>query len=76
MSEVMMDRISWVEYQQRIEKSDPVVFLPCGSLEQHGPHLPLGVDAMLSTAVSRVELRLQVPAPLRRRPAFSRHHQP
>jgi len=53
MSEVMMDRISWVEYQQRIEKSDPVVFLPCGSLEQHGPHLPLGVDAMLSTAVAR-----------------------
>lgn len=53
MTEVMMDRISWVEYQRRIEQIDPVVFLPCGSLEQHGPHLPLGVDAMLSTAVAR-----------------------
>lgn len=53
MSEVMMDRMSWVDYRSRIEQGNAVVFLPCGSLEQHGPHLPLGVDAMLSTAVAR-----------------------
>ena len=53
MSEVMMDRISWVEYRKRVEQGPPVVFLPCGSLEQHGPHLPLGVDAMLSAAVAK-----------------------
>lgn len=52
MSEVRMERMSWVEYRRRVETDDPVVFLPCGSLEQHGPHLPLGVDAMLSTAVA------------------------
>ncbi len=52
MQEVRMDRMSWVEYRQRIDRDDPVVLLPCGSLEQHGPHLPLGVDALLSTAVA------------------------
>jgi creatinine amidohydrolase len=52
MTEVLMERMSWVEYRQRVEQEDPVVFLPCGSLEQHGPHLPLGVDALLSTAVA------------------------
>jgi creatinine amidohydrolase len=28
------------------------VFLPVGALEQHGPHLPLGTDGLLSAAVS------------------------
>ena len=51
MSEVRMDRISWVDYRQKIE-TQPVVFLPCGALEQHGPHLPLGVDAMLATDIA------------------------
>ena len=51
MSEVRMDRISWVAYQQAIEQQ-PLVFLPCGALEQHGPHLPLGVDAMLETDIA------------------------
>jgi creatinine amidohydrolase len=33
---------------------DPVVVLPVGALEQHGPHLPVGVD---STSVEAVALR-------------------
>jgi len=28
------------------------VFLPVGALEQHGPHLPLGTDALLATAIA------------------------
>ncbi|HIQ53602.1 MAG TPA: creatininase [Pseudomonas pachastrellae] len=51
MTSVHMDQISWVEYQQRVEQG-AVVFLPCGATEQHGPHLPLGTDALLSTALS------------------------
>lgn len=51
MNNVYMDQISWVEYQQRVE-AGAVVFLPCGATEQHGPHLPLGTDALLSTAIS------------------------
>ena len=52
MQEVRMDRISWVEYQSRLA-AKPVLFLPCGALEQHGPHLPLGVDAMLASDIAR-----------------------
>ena len=51
MSEVMMSRMSWQTYARRIAEG-AVVFLPVGALEQHGPHLPLGVDAMLSTDVA------------------------
>lgn len=29
-----------------------VVLVPCGAVEQHGPHLPVGVDAWLSQAVA------------------------
>jgi creatinine amidohydrolase len=49
---VFMNELSWVDYQQRIERDAPVVMLPVGACEQHGPHLPLGTDALLSTAVS------------------------
>jgi creatinine amidohydrolase len=52
MNPVMMDRMSWIAYRDRIAEDSPVVFLPCGALEQHGPHLPLGTDALLATAVS------------------------
>jgi creatinine amidohydrolase len=51
MQEVRMDRISWVAYQSRLADK-PVLFLPCGALEQHGPHLPLGVDAMLAADIA------------------------
>lgn len=30
----------------------PVALLPTGAVEQHGPHLPLGLDIWLATAVS------------------------
>lgn len=38
---------------------DVVVMIPTGSLEQHGPHLPLFTDTILATAVSEaVEKRI------------------
>ncbi|WP_064135090.1 creatininase, partial [Thiomonas arsenitoxydans] len=52
MNPVMMERMSWMAYRDRIAEDDPVMFLPCGALEQHGPHLPLGTDALLATAVA------------------------
>jgi len=42
-----MEQMSWPEFGARLEKN-PVVFLPCGATEQHGPHLPLAVDALLA----------------------------
>src|SRR5664280_107546 len=30
----------------------PLVLIPCGSTEQHGPHLPTGTDYFASLAIS------------------------
>src|ERR1700730_7149827 len=46
-----MGRMSWTQYRERIQDKAPV-FLPVGALEQHGPHLPLGTDALLATAIA------------------------
>ena len=50
MSEVHMNRMSWQQYRDRVTQAP--VFLPVGALEQHGPHLPLGTDALLATAIA------------------------
>ena len=39
-----------------LAQEDCLVILPVGSTEQHGPHLPVQVDALLATEVSRVLL--------------------
>jgi len=51
MSTVFMNEMSWVDYQARMAGAPPVL-LPVGATEQHGPHLPLGTDALLATAVA------------------------
>lgn len=52
MTEVLMNRMTWPEYEERVRNARSTVFLPVGALEQHGPHLPLGTDAILSAAVA------------------------
>ena len=52
MSTVWMNELSWMAYQQRLRTDAPPVLLPVGALEQHGPHLPLGTDGLLSAAVA------------------------
>ncbi|MGR3571420.1 creatininase [Brevirhabdus sp.] len=47
---VLMTEMTWPDYAEAL-KGDPVVFLPTGTLEQHGPHLPMGVDHMLPLAI-------------------------
>ncbi len=49
---VHMSQMSWVQYRERITDAKTPVFLPVGALEQHGPHLPLGTDALLATAIA------------------------
>jgi creatinine amidohydrolase len=53
MHPLLMGSLSWVEYQQRLQDKGAIVLIPCGALEQHGPHLPLGTDALLSTAIAQ-----------------------
>jgi creatinine amidohydrolase len=39
----MWATLSWPEIQERLKEVDTAI-LPCGAIEQHGPHLPLDVD--------------------------------
>ena len=64
----MMAELTWTEYQERLRRENPVILLPVGALEQHGPHLPLGTDHMIPTAICRAVAAL-VPALVA--PAFS-----
>jgi creatinine amidohydrolase len=52
MKPTQMNRLTWMEYQARVRDDKSPIFLPVGALEQHGPHLPLGTDAILSAAVA------------------------
>ena len=44
--QISMSKMTWQQYAQ---KTDKILVLPVGSTEQHGPHLPLGVDTLLAT---------------------------
>lgn len=45
-----LDEITWPEVDA-LDRERTVVVLPAGSTEQHGPHLPLGTDAMIAGAI-------------------------
>lgn len=49
---LMMNEISWVQYQEKIAQNQ-ILIIPIGATEQHGPHLPLGVDAMLAESFAK-----------------------
>jgi creatinine amidohydrolase len=49
---MLAEHMTWKEYQEKIRKS--VVILPMGSLEQHGPHLPLCVDVVIPSNFARM----------------------
>lgn len=49
-SEYRYNRLTWPEMNEAIAMQK-VVLLPVGSTEQHGPHLPLDVDAFLVESV-------------------------
>jgi creatinine amidohydrolase len=46
----------WEEFNSSeinaLDRDRTIVILPLGSLEQHGPHMPLGTDTMLAQAVA------------------------
>jgi creatinine amidohydrolase len=48
-----MSEMSWTEYRARIDRDGPILLLPVGALEQHGPHLPMGTDWMIATAIAK-----------------------
>lgn len=43
--------LSWTDIQAMPDKENVVIIQPVGAIEQHGPHLPLIVDAAISVGV-------------------------
>lgn len=60
----MTRRLDWAEYRfAEFADCDPmktIAILPTAAIEQHGPHLPVGTDAMIAEGMLS-ELRAQVP---------------
>jgi creatinine amidohydrolase len=57
-----MSEIEWrklrADQLRDLAKRDAIVIVPVGSLEQHGPHLPVEVDSMLGEQVAHRTARL------------------
>jgi creatinine amidohydrolase len=48
---VRMAEMTWPEFAARVGEN-PIFFLPTGSVEQHGPHLPLITDVILPEGIA------------------------
>ncbi|MFD1507133.1 creatininase [Georgenia yuyongxinii] len=48
---VFMEDLDAFTYRERVADGAPVL-IPVGSIEQHGPHMPLSVDVLLSKAMA------------------------
>ena len=51
-SEYRYEKLTWPEINDAIDLGQ-VCILPCGAVEQHGPHLPLDVDLVCPTEIAR-----------------------
>jgi creatinine amidohydrolase len=49
---VRISELPWTSYHEQVKGGEPVVFLPVGSLEQHGPHLPMNCDVVIPTVIA------------------------
>lgn len=57
--------LTWTDIQGMSNKENVVIIQPVGSIEQHGPHLPLIVDSAIGLAVlgkALAKLELDIPA--------------
>lgn len=50
---LLWEDLKWPEVRPILEKVDDMVILPVGATEQHGKHLPLGVDTMTVQAIAK-----------------------
>jgi len=42
---MLVEHMTWEEYRDEVGRR--IIILPVGSLEQHGPHLPMNVDVVI-----------------------------
>ena len=48
----LLENMTWVEIGERISKKDPLIFI-VGSVEQHGPHLPVNTDTVIPFMIAQ-----------------------
>jgi creatinine amidohydrolase len=51
MVSLRVSELPWTTYHNLVKDGEPVLFLPVGSLEQHGPHLPMNCDVVIPTVI-------------------------
>jgi creatinine amidohydrolase len=49
--------LTWTDIRDLPDKENTVILQPVGAIEQHGPHLPVAVDAAISTGVLGAALK-------------------
>lgn len=49
---LQLDHLSWVQAARHLAR-DPRLIIPVGALEQHGEHLPLGTNALITRRIAR-----------------------
>ena len=49
--DVRIFNLTWVEVKEWLQETD-IILVPMGSCEQHGPHLPLGIDTFAGEYVA------------------------
>jgi creatinine amidohydrolase len=73
---VLMEEMTWPEVEEAMNAGKRTALLACGAAEQHGPHLPIGTDAYLGTAIAERAAQIagnSLVAPTLR-PGLSEHH--
>lgn len=54
MKSVLLHEVTRTAFEEYLkENPDPVALVPIGSIEQHGPHLPLGTDSLAALATCK-----------------------
>ena len=52
LTEYRYEKLTWPEINDAIELGK-VCIVPCGAVEQHGPHLPLDVDLVCPGGIAK-----------------------
>jgi len=76
MVKIKLEEMSWVEVKNSLDNGFDTVIIPICSIEQHGPHLPLGTDTFIGEVLAvkiaeKLGKTLVAPAVT---PGCSQHH--
>lgn len=53
-SSVLLQEMTSVDYQEKINQGNKVVIIPVGAIEQHGPHMCMNVDVLLPSKIGEL----------------------